>query len=433
MKKTKSTSKSTSKLTIKKKVLFSCIILVILAASIEVSFKLFSSQQLYDKCDRNHPDWPRPMTLSDDLLGWKTKPNWTGCFYQHDTNKKVTITINSKGLRTTKEFTHIKPENTFRILVFGDSLLYGQNLDDSETFQAHFQKELQKFTKKTVEIVPFAGAGYNIYQSYLTFKTVGKDYEADLVIFLFSQTDLDEVRSAKDDMYPRPLLYYDGERIIRNSTAKEMYAKLRNERYDDMFPHFNNDYNKKIRSPAWHSRFLRTHSHTFNYLLRKVRQIKKQRKDLDFKRLYEKMRLADEGIFVYTIKEDPSFKEDATLVNLAIDVFRRDVEEQNMPFLLVNIPSRYQTRDEYINVMQKEAKKFDNKKTFSAPKLNFFLNSISKAKKISYIDLTETAYNNQKIFFHMSDGHWSPEGARLAAKKVALELNNQIMSKEQSK
>ena len=94
----------------KKNILVCITTLLVCVLLAEVSVRLVAPQALWDECDKSHPDWPRPMIISDEILGWKTKPYWRGCTYQPDTNERIHIKTNSKGMLTDKQFNYNKTE-----------------------------------------------------------------------------------------------------------------------------------------------------------------------------------------------------------------------------------------------------------------------------------------------------------------------------------
>jgi len=90
---------------------------------------------------------PRPVFHSN-LLGdfdpnLDTKETLSGKLTYH-------IKTNSQGLRSNKEFSEIKPENTIRVLCIGDSFTYGTGVDSeaNSIVQSGDNGSLQTFRGK---------------------------------------------------------------------------------------------------------------------------------------------------------------------------------------------------------------------------------------------------------------------------------------------
>ncbi|NUM42381.1 MAG: hypothetical protein HUU45_12210, partial [Leptospiraceae bacterium] len=92
----------------------------------------------------------------DDILHHKFKPNASG---RYKTNEFDTdYNINSLGLRD-KEYSVRKPDNTFRILMLGDSYTEGDGVHSHETFSKLLEDQLQTRTGPMKYEVINAGVG----------------------------------------------------------------------------------------------------------------------------------------------------------------------------------------------------------------------------------------------------------------------------------
>lgn len=106
----------------------------------------------------------------DKDLGWAHIPGVR--------NKEYDITINSKGLRG-REYPY-KPAGKKRVLMLGDSVVFGFGVADDETFSAR----LERATENT-EFINTGVCGWGTDQEWIFLKKEGLKYEPGLVILNF--------------------------------------------------------------------------------------------------------------------------------------------------------------------------------------------------------------------------------------------------------
>jgi len=106
------------------------------------------------------------------------------------------IQTNEKHLRRAKNLPYEKPENTFRILCLGDSILFGFGANNEETFTYYLEKILnKKFRGTTFEVINAAAPGWGLLEYYLFLKNEGYKYSPDLII---TTTFIDDVTHLLD-------------------------------------------------------------------------------------------------------------------------------------------------------------------------------------------------------------------------------------------
>lgn len=120
----------------------------------------------------------------DDIVGYKLSPNYSGI--QSIYGKTVRIDINSEGMRDFRNYTYDKEEDTYRILILGDSNAFGNGNDLNQTYAEYLR---QDFYGENVEIINMGVPGYGINNEYLTFIEEGKKYNPDLVLLQFTGND----------------------------------------------------------------------------------------------------------------------------------------------------------------------------------------------------------------------------------------------------
>jgi len=115
--------------------------------------------------------------LYDELLGWKNIPNWKA------TTRGRPLTINSKGLRD-REYPYEKPPGVKRILVLGDSFVWGYGVGDSEIFTEVLERQLQA-EGRPWEVINTGVSGWGTDQEYLFFREEGVKYSPDIVVLAY--------------------------------------------------------------------------------------------------------------------------------------------------------------------------------------------------------------------------------------------------------
>ncbi len=399
---------------------------------LEIGTRLVAPQPLFDECDKRHPDWPRPMIISDDLLGHKMKANGTWCLYQPDTAEKITIHTNSKGMRSSTEYNTTKPEGVFRVLVFGDSFVWGENLHDHQTIQAQLQSELQQaFDKRsmdlTAEVLSFGVDSYGAQQSLFLYERRALEYDADVVLNFFYQNDFTDVYTASNARYPRPFVFVNkGMGNITFYPADVVAKMLRHKLGDDRkFKYFQNDSVKKPAFFPWPKRMFMSNSHAYQFADTAFTRARASKKLQDSDRLLQKLALSEQTIFPFFFTGDDDFVIRLKILSAVFDYFEDQARKNNSTFVLVNIPSVYQVQDKHRELLRKEMATLKGQQLpefLKEPTNNYFLTLLSQKKNIPYIDLTQTAHKNQHSFYHKTDDHWNAHGVNLSAQHVTQEL-----------
>jgi hypothetical protein len=115
--------------------------------------------------------------LYDPLLGWKNIPNWQA------TTRGQKLTINSKGLRG-REYPYEKPPAVTRVLVLGDSYIWGYGVADHEVFTEVLEARFREASAQ-VEVLNAGVSGWGNDQEFLFLKEEGFRYAPDIVVLAF--------------------------------------------------------------------------------------------------------------------------------------------------------------------------------------------------------------------------------------------------------
>lgn len=112
--------------------------------------------------------------------------------------KPVQYTINKDTLNETKNYPAEKPAGTFRIVVLGDSFVFGQNVNTKDNWTELLENKLGTFAKecgknRQVEVINLGVQGYDLQYAAERYRLRGKKYSPDLVLWLIKDDDLDVV------------------------------------------------------------------------------------------------------------------------------------------------------------------------------------------------------------------------------------------------
>jgi len=149
----------------------------------------------------------------DPLLGWRNRSDFSMVGKSPDSvSGRLEYTHNSRGLRD-EEYPYKKPEGTYRILMLGDSFVYGDGVQQSEAFPEVLESLLQEHG--SFEVINSGVTGYGLTQETLYYETEGYKYEPDLVMLVFYHNDLTDLVKEKEPPKPKFQLV-DGQLKLHN-------------------------------------------------------------------------------------------------------------------------------------------------------------------------------------------------------------------------
>jgi len=168
-----------------RKVLFSLVPVATLLVLGEGGARLVSTET----CEAIEPrsgSW-ETMVGDPDLL-WRLEPDTL-----FDSPAGQTK-INSVGLRETLEPSQEKQPGELRILVTGDSSIYGWGVRDHETYPVYLERALKRrLPDQRIEVINLGVPGYSTEQTLRLLDAVGWSYAPDLVVVsnIFSDCNID--------------------------------------------------------------------------------------------------------------------------------------------------------------------------------------------------------------------------------------------------
>lgn len=137
--------------------------------------------------------------------------------FEYLDNHLVHYKINSDGFRD-EEYSVTKPNNTFRIVVLGDSYTFGLGMQLNETLPKQLEIKLNEDTKMNYEVLNFGVPSFNTKEEVEMLKGIGLKYQPDSVIVAFMDNDV------YDNEYNKEV-YYNLSEEYKNRKLKPKQAQ----------------------------------------------------------------------------------------------------------------------------------------------------------------------------------------------------------------
>jgi hypothetical protein len=112
-------------------------------------------------------------------------------FVQTTPETRAEIRTNARGMRADRNIPYAKPPGTCRIVLLGDSLLVGYEVDLEDSFAYLLESRLRAGGYRC-EVVNLAVSGFGTAEMLVTLRAEGLKYHPDLVVFSSHTTDLDD-------------------------------------------------------------------------------------------------------------------------------------------------------------------------------------------------------------------------------------------------
>jgi lysophospholipase L1-like esterase len=135
------------------------------------------------------PHWaPRTGTITsfwrhDELLGWSHIPNSSGRFDSF--GFESVVRINSRGFRDVERF-YERHGSKFRIVVLGDSMVWGWGVQQDQIFTALAERQRQD-----IEVINLGVSGYGTDQELILLRLEALPYCPDLIVVVVMDNDFD--------------------------------------------------------------------------------------------------------------------------------------------------------------------------------------------------------------------------------------------------
>jgi hypothetical protein len=315
-----------------------------------------------------------PQTLNvyryDPDYLFKFSPHSTIDYTSHEFSQVTTF--NSRGFKDHEYDYEAKPENTFRVIVLGDSFTVGLEVPLEKTFVKRLEQKLRaQFPQKKIEVLSIATNGWSTEQQLLFLGKEGLSYQPDLVILAYYVGN-DQIDNAQ-----RNLFIYENGKLVVNANRPLSQSSLRGIYYG-----------------------LSSNYHLFNFV----------------QSLYWKLReqtgtssaVNYESAFMPYVQEklSPEVKAAWNKTFALLNAMRYRLGQQDIPLVIAVIPDRMQetpTRTDGID--------------FSHPQR--LLKLYGKHAAVPIIDLLPAfrAHAGEQLHFE-KDFHWNEAGHELAADEL---------------
>jgi hypothetical protein len=359
-----------------------------------------------------------PIFYSTDYYrGFALRPGMWG-HYQREGESDVRI--NSDGLRD-REHTRVKPADTVRIAVLGDSFSEAMHLPMEQTFWSVLERKLQDcnaFPGKRVEVINFGVSGYGTAQELMTLRQKVWEYSPDIVMLAFTTyNDIYDNSRALSKTEEVPYFFYRNGELVYDSSFRDS----RGYRQRDSRPN---------RLGRWFHDHLRIvqllHYIQFTAKLRLTDWRNRRRAPAAQTQTNADMRTTpftedDIGLdnMIYIEPQHDRWREAWRVTEGLIAEMRNEVRQKGAQFVLVTLSNAIQV---YPNeVVRQNFMKQLGIKTMFYPNLR--LKDFAQRENLEFVDLAEPmqAYaDRNKVFLHgfggdLGNGHWNANGHRLAA------------------
>ena len=151
------------------------VISLLIAAALGEIFLRLLKPQIFDV-------HPQGMYVADEALGYALKPGFEGVIERSEF--RAPFTVDDTGLRGAGP--RPRADNSFRILVLGDSQAFGFGVLDNETFSAQLEEILAaRYRNLEVQVLNGGVPGYGTADQLAFLRSKGGAFEPDLVILQF--------------------------------------------------------------------------------------------------------------------------------------------------------------------------------------------------------------------------------------------------------
>ena len=157
-----------------------------------------------------------PNLVGDEVTGWRALRG-----VQQDFGVPAPTEVNSRGLRDS-EIPVEKPPGERRVLLLGDSTVYGVMVSDAQSFGGALEASL-KASGESVEVLNGGCPGYSSWQALQALKSRLLDYQPDLVVVATLWSDAQGASnpdSARFGSATRPLLSHSAAWVLGRSALR---------------------------------------------------------------------------------------------------------------------------------------------------------------------------------------------------------------------
>lgn len=333
-------------------------VLEIGARSLFPPLTLKAAKQESLRCYEESPDLPYEYT-----------PGCTGSYFTNGLKRDVHI--NSLGLRERE----IEEKRGKRILLLGDSFVFGYGVEEGE----RFGRLLEPMVQAEVVSVGFSGgAGPDMLYRYLMSR--GLSLQPDRVILvLFPYNDLSDIESDR-------WMEEDG-RVV---SVKSNFSRVEDGYLSGIYRHW------KFRVPLLrHSQFFQLLVPHFESLLYRAKLVARKLE------IVVPSRDEKHRVCLYLVRCVGSWETAVENGKRILRMYKKDMEILKIPFSVVVVPAADQV--------------------FGSDPVETVWHRLLREEDIPFLDLSrylkESGYSQKELY--LPDGHWTPLGHQIAAEAMA--------------
>lgn len=358
----------------------------------------------------------------DEHRGWVGRPHVSGWYR---TEGEAYIQMNSDGFRD-REHTKVKPENTFRIALLGDSFTEALQVPLDQDLAAVIERELSSCTAlagRKAEVINFGVTGYGTDQELITLREKVWDYSPDIVVLdFYTGNDIsDNSRAISQKLYASELallkpffIFKDGELVVDAS--------------------FVNTDTYRSKLTWWGKAYIKMKDHS------RILQVLNIMQDSLINRRFSSEAI-EEPLFsdgkhdrnlydIYKPSTDPEWQQAWQVTEKLISLMHDEVTAKKADFVVVTFGGPFQ-RDP--SARQKEMQAFGVTDWFYSEKR---ITALGESEGFSVLNLSPTLLadteQNNACLYGFDDtlgcaGHWNASGHQLAGKMIASGLCQQQM------
>ncbi len=141
----------------------------------------------------------RDLWVYDPSKGWFHSPYGSGEVFQGGP-ERGRVRMNGFGLRG-REVSREKPEGVKRVLVFGDSFVFGLGVDQENLFTTHLEQFLDRSTDRSHRVLNMGVSGYSTDQQLILLVELGLRLAPDVVVLVMCDNDF--LGNTQDFVYLR--------------------------------------------------------------------------------------------------------------------------------------------------------------------------------------------------------------------------------------
>lgn len=348
---------------------------------------------------------PTDFHTSDPDRGWSLIPGKSGDWQGE--GEKSHIQINSDGLRD-GEHSKGKPKNTLRIAMLGDSFTEAIHVPIGKTFWYKLGRKFERCSAlkgQKVEVINFGVQGYGTAQELITLEKKVWAYAPDIVILAFFNGNdvINNSRQLEYDQY-RPFFVYQNGKLVPDMSFRQLSPVDRNRNAVSFID----------RLPGW----LVNNSRILQVVKKADLELKKREINDEFTKLVAQN---------FKEPENSTWKEAWQVTEGLIERMRDEVAQKKAKFLVVSIGDPIQVHPA---PSSRQAFMQQNQITdLFYPEHR--LQALGAREGFEVLTLAQPFQDyaeKNKVCLHgfenvaLCQGHWNPEGHRLAATLIADKL-----------